>query len=140
MTKIGFNESKQLYRSTDLLRNRINLLRGKDKLLMTMYLEKGNSFRQMARLAGVTEACIARRIHKLMKRLIDSEYITCLRNRKEFNDIEMHIAKDYFLLGQSMRKIAENRQMTYYQVRKILRNIQAVVSTVQHGRRRAGDS
>ncbi len=136
MTKTEFNESKQLRWSTDLLRSRLNLLRGKDKLLLIMYLEKGNSFRQMARLAGITEACIARRIHKLMNRLTDSEYITCLRNRKEFNDIEMYIAKEYFLLGLSMRKIAKNRQMTYYQVRKILRNIQVVVSTLQKGCRR----
>jgi len=126
MTKTEFNEKEQLSRSTDLLRSRINLLSGKDKLLMTMYLEKGNSFRQMARLAGVTEECIARRIHRLIKRLIDSEYIICLRNRKEFNDIEMYIAKEYFLLGLSMRKIAENRQMTYYQVRKIIKKIQQI--------------
>jgi len=40
----------------DLLRSRVNLLTGKDRLLMTMYLENSNSFRQMARLAGVNES------------------------------------------------------------------------------------
>ena len=49
----------------DMLRSRVNLLIGKDKLLMKMYLENGNSFRQMARLAGVNETCIARRIYKV---------------------------------------------------------------------------
>ena len=101
------SKAKNNYRDRiDLLRSRVGLLTGKDKLLMTMYLENGNSFRQMARLVGVNEVTIARRIHKLTKRLIDGEYITCLRNRNKFTKAELDIAKDYFLLGTSIRKIA----------------------------------
>ena len=90
----------------DLLRSRVSLLTGKDRLLMTMYLENGNTFRQMARLADVNEASIARRIYKVTKRLIDGEYITCLKNRDKFTGSEMAVAKDYFLLGLSQRKIS----------------------------------
>jgi predicted DNA-binding protein YlxM (UPF0122 family) len=111
----------------DLLRSRLNLLTGKDKLLMTMYLENGNSFRQMARLIGVNEASIARRIHRVTKRLIDGEYITCLRNRNKFTGTELDIAKDYFLLGLSMKKIAGKRNSTYYHVRKTLKKIQRLI-------------
>ena len=117
----------------DLLRSRVNLLTGKDKLLMTMYLENSNSFRQMARLAGVNETRIARRIHKVTKRLIDGEYITCLRNRKKFSKTEMAIAKDYFLLGLSMKKIAGKRRRSYYRVRETLKKIQRLVTTVNSG-------
>ncbi len=119
----------------DLLRSRVNLLTGKDKLLMTMYLENGNSFRQMARLAGTNEASIARRIHKVTKRLIDGEYITCLRSRDKFTEIEMAIAKDYFLLGLSIRKIAGKRHRTYYRVRETLKKIQRLVRTVEATRK-----
>ncbi len=112
----------------DLLRSRVNLLTGKDKLLMTMYLENSNSFRQMARLAGVNETRIARRIHKVTKRLIDGEYITCLRNRNKFSKTEMAIAKDYFLLGLSMKKIAGKRRRSYYRVRETLKKIQRLVT------------
>ena len=129
----GTLKSKNKYRDRiDLLRSRVNLLTGKDKLLMTMYLENGNSFRQMARLAGTNEANIARRIHKVTKRLIDGEYITCLRNRNNFTKSEMAIAKDYFLLGLSIRRIANKRHFTYYRVREILKKIQRLVTTVQH--------
>jgi len=107
----------------DLLRSRIGMLVGKDKLLLTMYLENGNSFRQIAQLVGVNEASIARRIHKITKRLIDGEYITCLRNRDKFSEEELVIAKDYFLLGLSIRKIAIKRDATYYRVRKIISQI-----------------
>lgn len=107
----------------DLLRSRIGMLVGKDKLLLTMHLENGNSFRQIAQLVGVNEASIARRIHKITKRLIDGEYITCLRNRDKFSEEELVIAKDYFLLGLSIRKIAIKRDATYYRVRKIISQI-----------------
>ena len=112
----------------DLLRSRVNLLTGKDRLLMTMYLENSNSFRQMARLAGVNEARIARKIHRVTKRLIDGGYITCLRNRDKFSKREMAIAKDYFLLGLSMKKIAGKRRCSYYRVRETLKKIQRLVT------------
>jgi len=112
----------------DLLRSRVNLLTGKDRLLMTMYLENSNSFRQMARLAGVNESSIARRIHRVTKRLIDGEYITCLRNRDKFSKTEMAIAKDYFLLGLSMKKIAGKRRRSYHRVRETLKKIQRLVT------------
>ncbi len=111
----------------DLLRSRVNLLSGKDRLLMTMYLKNGNSFRQMARLAGVNEASIARRIHKITKRLIDGEYITCIRNRDKFARAELVVAKDYFLLGLSQKKIAAKRNYSLYSIRKTLSKIQQLV-------------
>ena len=121
-------EAKNWYRDRlDLVRSRLDMLNGKDKVLMTMYLENGNSFRQMARLAGISETSIARRIHKLTERLIDNEYITCLRNRDRFDRHQMAIAKDYFLRGLSMRKIAAKRHSTYYHVHQTLKKIQGIL-------------
>lgn len=115
----------------DLLCSRVGLLTGKDKLLMTMYLKNGNTFYQMARLAGVNETTIARRIHRVTKRLIDGEYITCLRNRDKFTETEMAIAKDYFLMGLSMKKIARKRRSTYYRVRETMKKIQRLVTIIR---------
>jgi predicted DNA-binding protein YlxM (UPF0122 family) len=113
----------------ELLRSRVSLLTGKDRLLMTMYLENGNTFRQMARLAGASEASIARRIHRITRRLIEGEYIACLRNRNKFTRTEMAIAKDYFLVGLSHRRIALKRRCSAYLVRKTLKRIQQLVTT-----------
>jgi predicted DNA-binding protein YlxM (UPF0122 family) len=121
-------KAKNEYRDRiDLLRSRVNLLTGKDKLLMTMYLKNGNSFRQMARLVGVNEVSIARRIHKVAQRLIDGQYITCLRNRNKFAAFEMAVAKDYFLSGISIKKIAAKRRRSYYCVRETIKKIQRIV-------------
>ena len=122
--------SRNEYRDRiELLRSRAELLVGKDRLLMTMYLKNGNSFRQMARLAGVNETTIARKIHKVTKRLIDGEYITCLKNRDKFTENEMAIAKDYFLHGLAMKKIAVKRHCSYYRIRQTLKKIQELVSS-----------
>lgn len=111
----------------DLLGCRVGLLKGKDRLLMQMYMKNGNSFRQMARLIGVNEATVGRRIHKLTKRLLDGEYITCLRNRDKLSAEEMRIARAYLLEGLSQRKIAERCSLSRYAVRNTLRKVQEMV-------------
>jgi len=121
-------EAKNRHRDQiDLLRSRLNLLNGKDKVMMTMYLENGNSFRQIARLTGVSEARIARRIRGLTKRLIDGQYIVCLRNHNKFSKAQMTIAKNYFLTGLSMREIAVKRHRSYYHVRETIEKIKSIL-------------
>jgi hypothetical protein len=115
----------------DLLRSRIHLLAGRDRLLMTMYLEKGNSIRQIARVAGVVDTVIARRIRKLTKRLLDGEYITCLRNQSKFTKTELAIAKDYFLVGFSIKTVAAKHRVTYYCARETVRKIRRLIAAIQ---------
>jgi predicted DNA-binding protein YlxM (UPF0122 family) len=114
----------------DLLISRVSLLDGKDKLLMTMYIDNGNSFRQMARLTGVNESNISRRIHIVTNRLMNGEYITCLRNREKFKKNELDIAREYFLEGQSIKKIAQRYNSTYYSMRKTIKKIQLFIELV----------
>jgi predicted DNA-binding protein YlxM (UPF0122 family) len=127
------SKTKNTYRARiDLLRSRISLLTGKDRLLMTMYIENGNTFRQLARLAGVNESNIARRIRRITKRLLDGEYVTCVRNRDKFTRKEMVIAKDYFLLGLSQRKIASKRNYGIHHVRETLKRMHEFVRTAEN--------
>ncbi|NIV70565.1 MAG: hypothetical protein GWN13_26760 [Phycisphaerae bacterium] len=105
------------------------MLSGEDKVLMAMYWENGNSLRQISKLAGVSRAIIARRISNLTKRLMDGRYVECLRCRDKFTHREMAIAKDYFLHGVSMKKIAETRHLSFYKVRKSLEKIRKLIAT-----------
>jgi hypothetical protein len=120
----------------EMLRLRADLLEGTDKVLMMMYLENGNTFRQMAQLMGVSESTVKRQIHKLTERLIDGEYITCVRNRQMFSKAEMDIAKDYFLNKLSIRKTARRRGWTFYTVRRIIKRMEAIVRQVEQGEKR----
>ena len=123
---------KDLHRDgIELLRSRLNLLAGTDKLLMTMYIEHAVSIRQIARIRGVSEASVARRIRAITKRLTDGPYIDCLRNRDKLNGRQLAVAKDYYLMGLSMRQIAAKRRRSYYRVREALNEIRNIVTEPQ---------
>ena len=87
----------------------------------------------MARLAGVNEANVARRIHKLVRRLLDGQYITCLRSRDKFTQEQIEIARDYFVDGLPMKEIADRHETTYYEVRKTMRQIQRLTNVPKKG-------
>lgn len=114
----------------DLLRSRLNLLKGKDRLLLTLYLENGASFRQMAQLTGVKDTIIARRIHNLVRRLADGRYIACLRNRSRLTEGELAIARERFLVGLSTKTIAQKYRLTEYRVGKTIKHILEIIGTI----------
>src|SRR4030042_994177 len=111
----------------DLLRRRICLLDGKDKLIMSMYLDNGNSFRQISRLLGVCEATISRKIHRLTRHLTGQQFQIYRKNLEKFNERQKDIARDYFLMGLSMRQIASKRQCSYYRTQKTRAQIQHLI-------------
>ena len=117
----------------DLLCSRIGLLAGMDKVLMTMRLKNGASFRQMARLTGVNEAGIARKVRRLTGQLLDGEYLICLRNRDMFTDHEVDIARDYFLRDLSIREIAIRRRTSRYNIQKTVKKIEKLVAIIKEG-------
>lgn len=118
----------------DLLRSRVELLKGRDKLLMTMHINNGNSFRQMARLIGVNEGTVARRIRKITKRLLDGEYVPCLRHRDKLTTTELAIAQEHFLVGVSIRKIAARQKTTYYHIYETVKRIRRIIRTTDEQR------
>ena len=129
-SKVSVNTpDKHKFERIDMLRSRAGLLTGKDRLLMQMYLDKANTFRQMARLAGVNDANIARHIHKIVRRLLDGQFITCLRNRNKLTPAEIDIARDYLLTGLSIRQITRKRNVTYYAARNAMKKIQQLTAS-----------
>lgn len=115
----------------DLIRCRAELLTGRDRVLIQMYLDNTGTVRQMARLAGVNEANVARRIHKLVRRLLDGQYITCLHYRDKFTEEQIEMARDYFLDGLPMREIADRHETTYYAVRRTIKQIQRLTAVTR---------
>lgn len=115
----------------DTLRGRLGMLEGRDRILMTMYWEKGSSLTQIGKLAGINRASLARRLNKITERLMEGKYIDCIRSIERFTPEQIDVAKDYYLTGLSIRKIARRRKISFYQVRKTIRNIERKIQGSQ---------
>jgi len=118
---------KELRERGDLVRRRLGLLGGKDKLVMKMYWEKELTCEEISELAGVDESTITRRIEKLTRRLLDGEYIECLRNHEKFSQRELDVAREHFVVGLTWRRIAEKQHCSLYSIRKTMQKIRAVI-------------
>jgi len=108
----------------EALRNKTAVLRKKDRSLMRMYLDTGASFRQIARIAGLNEVTVARRIHSVTRRLAKGAYLECVRHGDRLSDEELEVAAGYYLRGLSMRRIADGGGISYHRVRKAVRKIE----------------
>jgi DNA-directed RNA polymerase specialized sigma24 family protein len=120
-------------REMEQIRLRTDLLDGKDKVIMKMYLENGNSFLEIAEVAGISEFRVRRKILGLMDRLSDCVYIRCLRHREHFSPAELVLAKEHYLTGLSQRGIARQRRCTLYQVRTRLASISHRLQMLERG-------
>lgn len=113
----------------EMLRLRTPLLTGEDRLLMTLCLEDGHSYRQIARLTGANPTTVARRVRKIARRLIDETYSVCLGNRSAFSGPELAILRDYFLRGLSFAQIGRKRGTSYYRVRTTVLKARKLAAT-----------
>jgi transposase len=111
------DEEPQRRGIAEMLTLRAPLLAGEDRLLMSLYLEDGHSYRQIARLIGANPSTVARRIRKIAQRLIDETYSVCLENKSAFSRPELAIVRDYFLRGLSFAQIGRKHGTSYYRAR-----------------------
>jgi len=102
------------------LRIRAAQLVGEDRALMALYLEGGNSYRQIARLTGQYPTSVARRIRRITRRLLDETYPLCLQNRAAFSVFELAVIKDHLARGFSYREICHRRHASLYRIQSIV--------------------
>ena len=124
------SSATQMRDRVELLRSRLNLLTGTDRVLMEMHLDNGVSFRRLGQLTGLCETTISRRIRRLAQRLLDPTYMVCLRNRQRFSPLEIAIAGDFFVRGMAMTRIAHKRKMSYYRVREVIHKIRTLTDVL----------
>jgi hypothetical protein len=104
----------------EVLHARLDLLSGQDRALLTMYLEAGSSFHQLARLAGMNRSTVCRRIHRMIRRLCDKTYPLCLGHRLVFSGAELAVIRDHFVRGLSLKRICRDHNLCYYRARAIV--------------------
>jgi DNA-directed RNA polymerase specialized sigma24 family protein len=104
----------------EVLRTRLSLLDGADRVLLKMHLDAGSSFDEIAKLTGLNRSSICRRIHRMMGRLADETYVRCAAAQDRFSAPELIVVRDHFVRGLSLKRICREHNLCYYRVRTIV--------------------
>lgn len=112
----------------EVLRTRVVLLAGEDRALMEMYLDSGQSFRQIATLRRSSPSTIARRLRRIARRLTDETFFCCARDRRRLRPGELAIIRDHFVRGQSVEQISLGRNISRYRIERILRKAKRITA------------
>jgi len=107
--------------SIEQLAEKIDLLEGRDKVIMTMYLDQGFSMSEIARLVGISASSMTRRIKKIARRLVLAE--VCFNNRYIFETRELEVICYHLLRGVSLKKSASRCGCSYYLARKAYKKV-----------------
>jgi predicted DNA-binding protein YlxM (UPF0122 family) len=113
---------KELLSLLDRFSTRIDLLSDEQKMFVRLFLDAQN-FRSIATMAGVNEATIARRLKKIADRISSNNFITALSQNSSITGEKMEILKDYFVNALPMARIAKDRNLSRYRVRKIIKTV-----------------
>lgn len=104
---------------------RVDMLPKKDRALVSTFLGM-QKYQPIAKLAGVDEATIARRLKKIASVISSTAavFLAALPQSSSISPEKMKILKDYFLANLPITRIAKNRNVSIYIVRKTIRNIE----------------
>jgi DNA-directed RNA polymerase specialized sigma subunit len=132
LTQLNRESTLDMRKKADTIRKLAENLPEPDRTLVQMYLDHENSFRQMAQLLGVSEATVARRVKKIISRIGDRDIEGVLAKSTTLSRRQKKIARDYFLNGLNVKKIAHKYEMTYYNTRRIINLLRALVRPNKH--------
>lgn len=116
----------RLAEEVELVRRRAEILNPSDRSLLVLYLEHGGRLADIARVAGVSEGVISRRVRRLRRCLVEGRYIACLRKRDRLTPGQLALARDYFVDGLGISGISTKRGLTTYRVRKVIRMLEQI--------------
>lgn len=119
----------------EMVRQKIWILRGTDKFLMSMYYIDGCSYRRIAGLMGVHEGTISRRIRKITSRLLAGQYIRCLRNKQFLSPEQLEMAREYYLRRRGLRQIAKRKGSSFYVIRREIERIETIIESMEKDKR-----
>jgi DNA-directed RNA polymerase specialized sigma24 family protein len=100
----------------DRVLTRSHTLDAEQKALLTVILEQGSSYEQVARLRGEHATTVSRRFRRLLRTLSHGTSGTVVR----LNPTDETILSDYYLFGMNQSQIAGRLGISRYRVRKTL--------------------
>jgi DNA-directed RNA polymerase specialized sigma subunit len=132
LTQLNHDSTLDMRSKADTVRKLAENLSEPDRTLVRMYLDHENSFRQMAQLLGVSESTAARRVKKIIRRICDRDIEGVLAKSGKLSRRQKKIARDYFLRGLNVKKIAHKYKMTYYNTRRTINLLRKLSGPHKH--------
>jgi DNA-directed RNA polymerase specialized sigma subunit len=120
LTRLNQDRTLNLRSKVEKIRKRAEQLAEPERTLVRMFLDNANSFRQISQLLGISEASVSRRVKKIIGRLSDPSIDGVLNKGDKLGRRQRKIARDFFLRGMTVKKIAHKYGMTYYNTRRII--------------------
>lgn len=99
---------------------RIDMLPAAQRAFVTLFLGT-RKFNMLARTAGVNEVTAARKLRKIVSRIISNNFLTALS--KDLPKEKMEIIRCYFVQGLGIKSISEKTGLSRYRIRKIIRQL-----------------
>ena len=118
---------------SDLICRRLYWLGGTDRLLLEFVYEKNTSYRQVARLTGMSETTVSRRVRKLTKGLLSRDYQKCLDNRWNLSAFQLKLARERFVLRLSYKVIARRHRISLYRVHYHFHKLSQILQNAESG-------
>ncbi len=100
---------------------RVDMLPADQKAIVTLFLN-GRDFRMLAKNAGVNEATVARRLRKIVSRIISDDFLAAL-SQDDMSEEKTEIIRDYFVKGLSVKTISQKTGLSRYRVSKTIRQL-----------------
>jgi len=114
------------------------MLRGGDRALFEAYFRYGMSTVAIARLSGMRESAVRRRLLTLLQRVASNQYLRCRAAQAELSAFELRVAGLYYRDGKSQAEIATTTGRSLYQVGKAVRRLWGVAGKRPSKRERTG--
>ncbi|MEJ5260032.1 MAG: helix-turn-helix domain-containing protein [Anaerohalosphaeraceae bacterium] len=125
---VGFRGNRELVRdAAEQICRRLEWLELSDRLLLEMIYEQGMSVRKAAVILQKSPSTIARRIRARVQGLFSPEYQICLQHRMELSDLQMSIARCYYVQKKSRRAIARFLGISRYALQRHLDRLEGLV-------------
>ncbi len=110
---------KELLDVFELHTARVEMLNNEQITLVKIFQNRP-SFRAIAKMAGVNEATIARRLKKIARFISSESFSAALSRKYNVPQEKMNVIAKHFINGLSIRAITQNTGLSVYKIRKII--------------------
>ena len=105
---------------TESLRERIDLLKPNDRLLIELALSGNHSHRRIAELLEIEPGSVSRRVRRVARRLHEPVVRRLMEERCPLPAEYRQIGVEHFLTGMSTKELAEKHGVAAGQVRRVV--------------------